>query len=51
MRQKHPERIVKSAVRGMLPHNKLGRSILSHLKIYKGFEHPHNAQSPEQLII
>jgi len=44
MLDQHPERIVRSAVKGMLPHNRLGRSILRHLKIYSGPDHPHEAQ-------
>ncbi len=46
-----PERIILSAVRGMLPKNKLGRQQLRKLKIYSGAEHPHKAQNPEQLNI
>jgi large subunit ribosomal protein L13 len=42
--QKHPERVIKHSVRGMLPHNALGRKILRKLKIYAGPEHPHEAQ-------
>ena len=49
MRKKHPERIVKNAVKGMLPHNKLGRKIMGHLKIYVGNDHPHQAQEPKVL--
>lgn len=41
---KHPERLVKHTVRGMLPHNALGRKMLRKLKIYAGPEHPHAAQ-------
>jgi large subunit ribosomal protein L13 len=51
MVQKYPERIVETAVKGMLPHNRLGRKIFSNLKVYKGHEHPHFAQGPEQLNI
>lgn len=51
LRQSKPEEIIKKAVKGMLPHNKLGRSILSHLKIYVGSEHPHIAQNPQDLKI
>lgn len=40
----HPERIIKSAVKGMLPRTKLGRRMLSRLKVYGGPEHPHQAQ-------
>ena len=48
-RRKKPERIVENAVKGMLPHNRLGRSILSHLKVYAGPDHPHAAQQPQVL--
>ena len=51
LRQKHPDRIIKSAVRGMLPHNSLGRKMLKHLKIYAGPDHPHQAQLPKTLEI
>jgi len=51
MIQKYPERVIINAVKGMLPHNRLGRSILSHLKVYKGFKHPHDAQSPKPLSL
>jgi large subunit ribosomal protein L13 len=44
-----PERIIISAVRGMLPKNKLGRRQLKKLKVYRGPEHPHQAQKPEIL--
>ena len=44
MREKHPDRIIQSAVKGMLPHNRLGRQIMRHLHIYAGPEHPHEAQ-------
>jgi large subunit ribosomal protein L13 len=44
-----PERVITLAVRGMLPHNRLGRAILKHLKVYSGPEHPHEAQQPEKL--
>ena len=49
IRRKKPERIVENAVKGMLPHNRLGRSILSHLKVYAGSDHPHAAQQPQVL--
>ena len=48
-RRKKPERIVENAVKGMLPHNRLGRRILSHLKVYAGADHPHAAQQPQLL--
>ncbi len=46
---KHPDRVVRSAVWGMLPHNKLGRAMLKKLKIYAGPDHPHAAQKPSAL--
>jgi large subunit ribosomal protein L13 len=49
MIQSKPERLVTLAVKGMLPHNRLGRVILKHLKVYRGPEHPHEAQQPERL--
>jgi large subunit ribosomal protein L13 len=51
MIQKFPERIVENAVKGMLPHNRLGRKVLLNLKVYKGQEHPHFAQQPKPLKI
>ena len=44
--EKHPERAVEKAVKGMLPHNTLGRAMLSKLKVYAGPSHPHQAQAP-----
>jgi large subunit ribosomal protein L13 len=44
---KHPERAVEKAIRGMLPKNTLGRAQLSKLKVYRGPEHPHQAQKPQ----
>lgn len=46
MLQKHPERIIRIAVKGMLPRNRLSRRILLKLKVYAGAEHPHAAQQP-----
>jgi len=43
---KHPEKAVEKAVKGMLPHNTLGRAMLRKLKVYAGPEHPHQAQAP-----
>ena len=51
VRKTNPERILMNAVKGMLPHNKLGRSILRHLKVYNGPEHPHAAQNPKKLEV
>ncbi len=49
--QTHPERVIMRAVKGMLPHNRLGRSQLTKLKVYAGVDHPHQAQQPEKLEI
>ena len=46
-----PERVITLAVKGMLPHNRLGRKIVSHLKVYRGPDHPHDSQQPEVLEI
>jgi large subunit ribosomal protein L13 len=43
----HPDRVIRSAVMGMLPHNKMGRHLVKRLKIYGGAEHPHATQSPK----
>jgi large subunit ribosomal protein L13 len=45
----HPERVVESAIKGMLPHNALGRKLFGKLKVYAGPAHPHAAQKPEVL--
>lgn len=44
--QKHPDKVIRAAVWGMLPHNKLGRQLIKRLKVYGGSEHPHAAQHP-----
>lgn len=44
--EKHPERVIERAVKGMLPHNHLGADMLRRLKVYGGAEHPHAAQKP-----
>ena len=49
MRQTHPERIIMSAVRRMLPKNAMGRRLLTKLKVYRGNEHPHQAQQCQPL--
>jgi large subunit ribosomal protein L13 len=46
-RERHPELLVERAVRGMIPHNRLGRSTYRKLKVYRGGEHPHAAQNPK----
>ena len=45
-RARHPELLVERAVRGMIPHNRLGRSVYRKLKVYRGEDHPHAAQQP-----
>ena len=47
----HPERVIETAVKGMLPKNPLGRAMFKKLKVYKGSEHPHPAQQPQALDI
>ena len=44
---KRPDRVIRAAVWGMLPHNKHGRKLIKRLKVYGGAEHPHEAQKPE----
>ncbi|GIX48699.1 MAG: 50S ribosomal protein L13 [Candidatus Tectimicrobiota bacterium] len=51
LRQRHPERLITLAVRGMLPKTKLGRAMLRKLKVYAGSTHPHAAQRPEPLVL
>ncbi len=46
-RERRPELLVERAVRGMIPHNRLGRSVFTKLKVYAGAEHPHTAQNPQ----
>jgi large subunit ribosomal protein L13 len=46
---KFPGRVIEAAVRGMLPHNRLGRQMFKKLKVYAGPNHPHEAQQPENL--
>ena len=49
MREKSPEKILENAVKGMMPRNRLGRAMLSKLKVYAGDSHPHSAQQPRVL--
>jgi large subunit ribosomal protein L13 len=51
IKEKAPEELIRMAVKGMLPKNKLGRAQLKKLKIYAGSKHPHQAQQPENLDI
>jgi large subunit ribosomal protein L13 len=48
---RHPERVLETAVKGMLPKNPLGRAMYKKLKVYKGPNHPHSAQQPQVLDI
>jgi large subunit ribosomal protein L13 len=49
VRKRHPDRLLRDAVRGMLPHTTLGRKMILKLKLYAGPDHPHVAQKPEPL--
>ena len=49
--QRHPERVIENAVKGMLPKNSLGRKMIKKLKVYAGGEHPHKAQQPKELSL
>jgi large subunit ribosomal protein L13 len=49
MRERHPDRVVREAVRRMLPKNRLGKAMLRKLKVYAGPDHPHQAQQPHEL--
>jgi large subunit ribosomal protein L13 len=46
-----PERVVEHAVKGMIPHNRLGARVIKKLKVYRGTEHPHKAQKPEPVTL
>ncbi|MDI6765672.1 MAG: 50S ribosomal protein L13 [Bacteroidota bacterium] len=47
----HPERVFEHAVKGMIPHNRLGATVIKKLKVYRGADHPHMAQKPEPIKI
>jgi large subunit ribosomal protein L13 len=51
IRAKHPEKLIEHAVKGMIPKNRLGRVLLTKLKVFKGSKHPHAAQKPELLKV
>jgi large subunit ribosomal protein L13 len=51
VRAKHPEHLITHAVRGMVPKNRLGRVLITKLKVYSGPNHPHGAQKPEPLKV
>ena len=45
----NPDRVIENAVKGMIPRNRLGRAVLSKLRVYSGYKHPHQAQNPNPL--
>jgi large subunit ribosomal protein L13 len=51
VRGRQPEKLITHAVRGMVPKNRLGRTLMTKLKVYKGSEHPHAAQQPQPLAL
>jgi large subunit ribosomal protein L13 len=51
LQERLPERIVEKAIKGMLPHNALGRQLFRKLKVYRGADHPHAAQQPKPLAL
>jgi large subunit ribosomal protein L13 len=51
MREEYPEEMMERAVKGMLPHNRLGREMYRKLHVYAGAEHEHQAQKPEVLEV
>jgi large subunit ribosomal protein L13 len=51
VRERQPEKLITHAVRGMVPKNRLGRTLMTKLKVYKGSEHPHAAQMPQPLAV
>ena len=51
MLERHPERVIEKAVKGMLPKNTLGRKMGTKLKVYAGPDHPHQAQKPRQITL
>ena len=51
IKETNPEFVVINAVKGMLPHNRLGSKIIKHLKVYSGNLHPHSSQNPEKIEI
>jgi large subunit ribosomal protein L13 len=50
-RLRHPELLIERAVRGMIPHNRLGRAVYRKLKVYRGESHPHTAQQPQSVSL
>jgi len=50
-RSRHPELLIERAIRGMIPHNRLGRAVYRKLKVYRGESHPHAAQQPQPVTL
>ena len=51
IRSQHPEKLIQHAVRGMIPKNRLGRQMITKMKVYVGPDHPHTAQKPEPISV
>jgi len=51
VRATHPEKLIEHAVKGMIPRNRLGRQMITKLKVYAGAAHPHGAQKPEPVSV
>ncbi|HUJ08597.1 MAG TPA: 50S ribosomal protein L13 [Verrucomicrobiae bacterium] len=51
VRASHPQKLIEHAVKGMIPHNRLGRQMITKLKVYPGAAHPHTAQKPEPISV
>ena len=51
MKEKYPVEMVERAIKGMLPHNRLGRQMYRKLYVYEGSEHPHMAQQPKEIKV
>jgi large subunit ribosomal protein L13 len=51
VRERRPQLLVERAVKGMIPHNRLGRAVIKKLKVYGGGEHPHEAQAPQPIAL
>ena len=51
VRQRRPELLIERAVKGMVPHTRLGRAVMKKLKIFSGAEHPHEAQNPKPFAV
>jgi large subunit ribosomal protein L13 len=51
LRERHPEKLIEHAVKGMMPRNRLGRQMITKLKVYSGTDHPHVAQQPQAVTL